>query len=226
MLNPKAILFDMDGTLIDTERLGAASWDHAANDVGVSVTETLKREMIGRNMPDIRSMVRAAIAGPRADALLERAEHHYHRLVSEAPPPIKAGAPELLDWLLSHNIPMALATSSRAHQAEDKLGRCGLRAYFSVVIGGDQICRGKPDPEIFLRAAEGLGVLAEECVAFEDSGPGIESAHRAGACAILVPEYWPADPGHALFAHHILRSLHEALPLLDSMFHTSPSLIP
>lgn len=214
----KAILFDMDGTLIDTERLGAASWDHASEDVGVSVSEELKRSMIGRNMPDIRAMVRGAVPGPQADALLDRAEHHYHRLVSEAPPPVKPGARELLVWLHERKIPMALATSSRAHQAEDKLGRCGLRNYFSVVVGGDQIRRGKPDPEIFQTAAEALGLIAEDCVAFEDSGPGIESAHRSGALAVLVPESWPPDPAHALFAHHIFRDLHAALPLLSSIF--------
>lgn len=206
----QAALFDMDGTLIDTERMGAASWDHAGAETGLMVSEAVKRSMVGRNMDDITRIVQEALPGENVEPLLERANFHYHRLVTEAVPPIKPGAVELLDWLRERDIPMALATSSRSWQAEDKLGRTGLRNYFSFLIGGDQIDRGKPDPEIFQRAAEGLGVLCEHCVVFEDSAPGIEAANRSGATAVLVPEYWPADPAMTLFADEVFPDLVEA----------------
>lgn len=206
----RAVLFDMDGTLIDTERIGAASWDHAGEDLGVEVAESVKQKMIGRTLPDIHALVREALPHTDSEALLARANHHYHRLISETPPPVKPGARELLDWLRARNVPLALATSSRAFQAEDKLGRTSLRDYFQVVVAGDQVARGKPDPEIFLVAAERLGFAASECVVFEDSGPGIEAAERSGATAVLVPESWPPDPAHAMFAHHVVRSLEDA----------------
>lgn len=211
----EAVLFDMDGTLIDTERMGAASWDHAGEDVGLYVSEEVKRRMVGRNMLDIRSLVEEALPGENVDPLLERADFHYHRLVTESVPPIKPGALELLEWLTRREVPMALATSSRAHQAEDKLGRTGLRDFFSFLIAGDQIDRGKPHPEIFQRAAEGLGRPITHCAVFEDSLAGIEAAHRSGAFAVLVPESWPADPDPAFFAHIVLRDLTEAPDVLE-----------
>jgi HAD superfamily hydrolase (TIGR01509 family) len=213
----QAVIFDMDGTLIDTERIGAASWDHAGDETGLYVSEAVKRSMIGRNMVDITAIVEAAMPDEDVNRLLERANYHYHRLVTEAPPPIKPGAQDLLNWLKGQGIPMALATSSRAEQAEDKLGRTGLRDYFSFVIAGDQVGRGKPEPEIFERAAEGLGVSISRCAVFEDSAAGIEAAQRSGAVAVLVPEFFPADPGMALFAMHILNDLTEARALLESL---------
>lgn len=214
----RAVIFDMDGTLIDTERIGTASWDHAGRELGLSVPEELKRKMIGRTLPDIHALVRSVFSEAESDKLLDRANHHYHRLVTETVPPVKPGATALLEWLSDRNVPLAVATSSRAFQAEDKLGRTGLRHYFPVIVAGDQVARGKPDPEIFQTAAERLGLHARECVVFEDSGPGIEAAERSGAYAVLVPESPPADPAHALFAAAILDSLAEAPALLTRFF--------
>jgi len=217
-----AVLFDMDGTLIDTERLGAASWDHAGEDTGLRVSEEVKRSMVGRNMDDISRIVEEALPEEDVAPLLERANFHYHRLVTEQAPPIKTGAVELLKWLQELKVPLALATSSRSWQAEDKLGRTGLRDFFQFLIGGDQIARGKPDPEIFQRAAEGLGVPCDHCVIFEDSAPGIEAANRSGGTAVLIPETWPADSGLALYAHEVFPDLLEAKSWLSERGHSCP----
>lgn len=219
----RAVLFDLDGTLLDTERIGAASWDHAGDELGLRVPEAVKRQMVGRTLPDIHAIVREGMPDVDADRLLERANHHYHRLVTEVPPPVKAGARELLEWLKGAEVPMAVATSSRRVQAEDKLSRTGLRHFFDVIVAGDEIARGKPDPEIFLVAAERLGVEARCCVVFEDSGPGIEAAERCGGLAVFVPEMQPPDPAQALFAHRILKDLHDAIPFLQALWpHASP----
>jgi len=212
----EAVLFDMDGTLIDTERIGAASWDHAGEDTGLQVSEEVKQKMVGRTLPDITALVQEALPNEDVEPLLDRANYHYHRLISEQTPPVKPGAREVLEWLRERGIPLALATSSRRDQAEDKLSRTGLRDFFDFVVAGDEINRGKPDPEIFERAAEGLGLPVAQCAIFEDSGPGIEAAQRSGGFAILVPEVCPADNAHALFAHAVLRSLREARALLES----------
>lgn len=221
----EAVLFDMDGTLIDTESIGHASWDHAGEEVGLQVPLEVKDRMVGRNIVDIERLVQEAFPEEDVGPLMDRANFHYHRLVTEVPPPVKPGALDLLEWLQAKGIPLGLATSSRYAQAEDKLGRSGLRPYFQVMVGGDQVDRGKPDPEIFERVAEKLGVAVTHCAVFEDSGPGIEGAQRSGAMAVLVPEKWPADNVHALFAHAVLRDLTEARALLEPRlaFTTSPN---
>jgi len=207
--NLRAVIFDMDGTLIDTERIGAASWVHAGEETGLVVSEDVKQNMVGRNMVDISAMTQAAFPEEDVSYLLERANFHYHRLVTEQPPPIKTGALELLEWLQERNVPMAVATSSQLHQAHDKLSRTKLRHFFSYIIAGDQIDRGKPDPEIFERAAEGMGIPVRNCAIVEDSAPGIEAAQRSGALALWVPEFFPVDAGVALFADHIFEDLHQ-----------------
>lgn len=209
-----AVIFDMDGTLIDTETLGHASWDHAGVDTGLVVGEDLKNQMVGRNLRDIQRMVREGFPGQDVEDLLERANFHNHRLVTETVPPIKAGAQELLEWLAGQQIPLALATSSMSHQAEDKLGRTGLRDYFRFLIAGDQVDEGKPHPEIFLKAAAGLGATPDACAVFEDSGPGIKGARAAGTLAVLVPEHDPVPAAWSADAHEILTDLHQAPALL------------
>lgn len=203
-----AVIFDMDGTLIDTEVLGAASWDHAGEDTGIWVTEETKQKMIGRNLRDIQRIVKEDLPEHDVDHLLDRANYHYHRLVTEQVPPIKLGAVELLERLEGAGVPLALATSSMSHQAEDKLGRTELRHFFSFLVGGDQIEHGKPNPDIFLHAADGLKVSIERCAVIEDSAPGIEAARRSGARAVLVPEHWPAHIEMACFAHKVFPDLH------------------
>ena len=202
-----AVIFDMDGTLIDTEVLGAASWGHAGEDTGIWVTEETKQKMIGRNLRDIQRIVAEDLPDHDVEHLLNRANFHYHRLVTEQVPPIKHGAVELLERLKGEGVPLALATSSMSHQAEDKLGRTELRHYFTFLVGGDQIEHGKPSPDIFCHAADGLQVAIERCAVIEDSAPGIEAARRSGACAVLVPEAWPAPLEMACFAHKVFPDL-------------------
>jgi HAD superfamily hydrolase (TIGR01509 family) len=202
-----AVIFDMDGTLIDTETLGAASWDHAGEDTGIWVTEETKQKMVGRNLRDIQRIVAEDLPGQDVDHLLDRANFHYHRLVTEQVPPVKRGAVALLERLKAAGIPLALATSSMSWQAEDKLGRTELRDYFDFLIGGDQIEQGKPHPEIFLHAAEGLKVSIRRSAVIEDSAPGIEAARRSGAKAVLVPEHWPAALEMAAYAHKVFPDL-------------------
>ncbi len=211
----EAVIFDMDGTLIDTETLGHASWDHAGDDVGMYVPLEVKNQMVGRNLRDIQRIVEGAFPGQDVGELLDRANFHYHRLVTETIPPVKPGAEELLEWLASLNVPLALATSSMSYQAEDKLGRTGLRSYFEFLIAGDQVQHGKPHPEIFLKAAAGLHCPPDACAVFEDSGPGIEGARTAGSLAILVPEHEPVPLDWQKHAHEVLPDLHHARRRLE-----------
>ena len=212
----QAVIFDMDGTLLDTESLGSESWVHAGVDTGVDVPQEVVNSMVGRTLPDIHAIVADALPQADVDHLVERANFHYHRLTEASPPPHKEGVQPLLDWLQEQRIPMAVATSSRAHQAASKLGRSGIRDYFSVVLAGDEVSQGKPHPEIFQRTAELLGVDISTCAIFEDSGPGVQAAHAAGGRVIWVPEHRALHPIAEELSDDILDSLEHAQALITT----------
>lgn len=213
----KSVIFDMDGTLIDTEAIGERSWEYAGDELGVEVPMDVVRSMVGRTLPDIHALVRDALPGVHAEALFERADFHYHRMIAAEPPPVKPGAREVLDFLANRGIPLGLATSSRREQVEDKLGRNGLRDYFSVVVAAEQVENGKPHPEIYEKAAVALGTTPAECLCVEDSGPGLCSAHASGAVTLFVPEHGEHSQEILGKADHVLSDLHQAIELLERL---------
>jgi HAD superfamily hydrolase (TIGR01509 family) len=141
------------------------------------------------------------------------------RQVMEARVPIKPGVVELLDFLDARGIPCGVATSAQRATAESHLGRAGLLPRFAAVTTRDDVERAKPFPDIYLEAARRLGIAPENCMAFEDSTPGLIAAHAAGTMAIMVPDILqPSDETRAKCLHiapdlhAVLRVLHENLP--------------
>jgi len=188
-----AFMFDMDGLLFDTERLSRHALHAAADELGVPLAEDAFLELIGRRMGDIQHRLAARVGGAALAArLLECSEKHYQALIDQGVP-VKEGVADLLAWLDAHGRPCAVATSTRTVKAEHKLAAAGLRKYFHTVVGGDQVEHGKPAPDIYLRAAAGLGVAAKDCGVFEDSEPGLRAAHAAGARVVWVPDLAPVD---------------------------------
>ena len=132
--------------------------------------------------------------------------------------PTKPGLTSLLDWLEMRAMPRAVATSSGRASADRLLQSAGVRARFEIIVGGDDVANGKPAPDLFLLAADRLGVAPSDCVVLEDSGPGIHAAHRAGMRPILVPDLQqPTDEVQAL-AYRVCKSLHEAQTILMELF--------
>ena len=123
--------------------------------------------------------------------------------------PPKPGAKEIFDFLQQRKVPFAIATSTNLASAKIRLDVVGLLAPVQAIVGGDEIEKGKPAPDIYLRAAERLGVEPQRCVAIEDSAPGITAARAAGMKAILVPDVAPATDEMRETAHHVFESLLE-----------------
>ncbi len=208
LCRPLAVIFDMDGTLLDTEPLAARAWEEAAAALGVDFDPALALAMVGRNFADCSAFVRGHF-GPDypTAALLGNWHAAYDAIVSRDGFAIKEGAHALLDWLEAVGIPRAIATSTRRARAKAKLAHCALLPRFDAIVGGDEVAHGKPSPAIYLVAAARLGIAPQACVALEDSETGYRAALAAGMAPILIPDLMAPSAELLDLAPLVLRSL-------------------
>lgn len=217
-----AALFDMDGLLIDSERVFQRAWLAAAEAVGVPMTEQQFLQVVGRSAPDSTEIF---VAHFGSEATYLRGRDHVLESVyaGAASPrfPLKAGVVELLGWLQAAGVPCAVASSSAAHEIDERLGDAGVRHYFAARAGGNEVARGKPAPDVYLLAAERLGVPAAHCIAFEDSESGAAAAHAAGAAVVVVPDLRAPSERTVQASLEVLGSLHDALSRVEPWFGPS-----
>jgi len=214
---PAGVIFDMDGLLLDSERLARDSFVHACAAHGWQADLEVYARCIGSNYEVTEQILRDHFGPDFPYADIDASwSSHYHARLAEAPVPVKAGALELLEYLAAAEVPLALATSTRRHTAEGKLRAAGLLDYFRHSVCGGETARGKPHPDPYLAAADGLGLDPGRCLALEDSENGVRSAHAAGCLVIQVPDLVPPGPEIEALGHLILTSLAEVLPLLRS----------
>ena len=209
---PSAVIFDMDGLMLDTEPLAARAWGDAAAALGVEFDMALALSMVGRNFGDCSAIVRTHYgADYPVDALLGRWHATYDRIVERDGLALKPGVNELLDWLDDHAIRRAVATSTRRERARTKLARTALLPRFQDIVGGDEVARGKPAPDIYAEAARRLGADAGECLVLEDSEPGVRGALAAGMMPIMVPDLHAPAADLLALDLLVLPTLHEVL---------------
>jgi HAD superfamily hydrolase (TIGR01509 family) len=210
----EAVLFDMDGLLIDSEAIYVQAMQAAAGSLGREMPLDFCHSMVG-------------VPGNECNILIERhygegfslADFRRHfsihiRRLFEAGMPLKPGVVELLDFLGSRNLPLAVATSAGRTTAEHHLGKAGLLDRFTAVATRDDVERAKPHPDVYLEAARQVGVVPAHCIAFEDSNVGLAAAHAAGTMAIMVPDIVPPTEESRARCVHVLPDLHAALVLL------------
>ncbi len=186
---PAAVIFDMDGTMLDTERVSLRAWLATEQSTGHKMPEGFYQTMIGQSEAGARDRL-AAVMVPECDvdAFIREANQRYFDLLHAAPIPRKSGLLELLDLLEQQGIPSAVATSTYRNLANIKLESVGLGKRFEIMVCGDEVTASKPDPEIFARAAHTLGVPSDRCWAIEDSPNGVRSATSAGIPTLLIPD--------------------------------------
>jgi HAD superfamily hydrolase (TIGR01509 family) len=203
-----AVIFDMDGLMLDTESVGQRAWESVAATHDSGFDLALCRAMIGRNRTDCVALLASHYGNEqRAESLMAAWAARYDAISTVEPIARKSGLDEVLDILDAHGIPKAVATSTRSERARAKLARTNLLHRFDALVGGDEVTRGKPAPDIFIAAAARLGAARSGCVVLEDSEPGIIAAFAAGMTPIMVPDLHP--PSAALLARNplVLRSL-------------------
>jgi HAD superfamily hydrolase (TIGR01509 family) len=210
----EAVIFDMDGTLIDSESVYIAGMQDAARTLGLALPIDLCHAMVGVPSHECNLMLREHY-GPGFDLALFRG--HFSASVQRQMKeriPVKPGVVELLDHLAAQGLPLAIATSAGRATAERNLGRAGLLERFAALAARDDVEHPKPAPDLYLEAARRLGVAPQRCVAFEDSSIGILAAHAAGMRAVMVIDILPPTEEARAKCLHVARDLHEVLRLM------------
>lgn len=214
-----AVIFDMDGLMLDTERIALVVWRQAAADLGLDLDDEVAGRMVGRTSATNRLMLQMHFGdGFSYEELAALADARYRETLDRDGVPRKDGLVDLLDVLKERAVPLGVATSTARDLARHKLDRAGVAGYFDVIVGGNDVAHGKPAPDIFLRTAERLGKRPDECVVLEDSGPGIQAASDAGMVTILVPDGGRAPSADTRArASFIAGSLTDARPIVERL---------
>ncbi|MEF3082379.1 HAD family phosphatase [Luteimonas sp. SMYT11W] len=210
---PAAVIFDMDGLMLDSERAILESLRAAALDQRADIDPDWWLCLIGHTEAVCRARLGAEIGDVAADALLADG-HARYVAVAERGVPHRPGIVALLDLLVAHDMPRAVATSTRSPLAQRKLEAAGLLGYFDVVCTSSDVAQPKPAPDVYLLAAERLGVAPAQCLVLEDSPTGVRAALAAGMTAVQVPDLLAPDDAVRALGHRIVESLDDARELL------------
>jgi HAD superfamily hydrolase (TIGR01509 family) len=185
----KGVIFDMDGLMFDTERLTFEIWNEFLTKQGYEYSFDYYRQTIGKRTVEVKKFYANHYGSDfDYDSLKPTAMKMFWKYIEDKGVPIKKGLVELLEFLKSKQIKIALATSTTSESAKKLLEKADVLKYFDELICGDMVINGKPDPEVFLKASSALGLKVEECIGLEDSINGIKSLHNAKMRAIMVPD--------------------------------------
>jgi HAD superfamily hydrolase (TIGR01509 family) len=215
---PQAVVFDLDGTLIDSEALVREAYFTTCAQFGVSMSDAQFLALVGLNRDDNDVRLRGYYGAdfPLDDFHTANRAHLFQRIA-----PLKPGAVELLDALDEIGAPYALATSSGPPWVERHFTAHNLADRFKAVITRADCTNGKPHPEPYLKASAALAAAPTDVLALEDSHAGVHAAHAAGCMTIMIPDLLTPDEEMRAKALHVLESLHDVRALLVNSAQTS-----
>lgn len=189
MENVQAIIFDMDGVLIDSERLIRDAFLKTSLELGFEVADQIYLRMVGRNYRDCRQIMLDNVHPNFPwEEIFPRVKGIVVDFTASTGWPLRPGVVESLRLVREREMPMVVATSTSRVDAHARLVSAKIRDFFEEVSGGDEVERGKPSPDLFQLAARRLGIAPQNCVVIEDSEYGIQAAVEAGIPSILVPD--------------------------------------
>lgn len=213
----QAVIFDMDGTLIDTERVSQASWRQAARDFGITIPEDILYAFVGCSIPNAMRMIDDEFGDPAFTERLFTRRHEIFDATWEDELSLKPGAAEAVTAARERGLAVALATSSVRERAVASMRRFGLMDLFGAAVFDEDIEHHKPAPDVYLVAADHLGIEPARCVAVEDSFNGVRSGAAAGMRTIMVPDYNEPTPEIRALCAEVLTTLHELPTALDRL---------
>lgn len=186
MENIKAIIFDMDGVILDSESISDITWRKAAEEKGLSVNDEILNACRGSNKNDtIQTLKKYYGSDFDSEAFLERTSELFHEIEEKDGIPLLPYAKEILEYL-KPRYRLALASSTRGPTVERQLRAAGVIDFFETRTTGEMVEHSKPNPEIYLMACKSIGMNPEDCAAVEDSLNGIRSAYAAGLKTVMV----------------------------------------
>jgi beta-phosphoglucomutase len=190
----RAVVFDMDGVLVDSGAHHREAWVRMLAELGLTPPDGFWRRTIGRpSVEAVPLLLGQPLAPAEARRLARRKQEHYASLAATGPRAV-AGVTAFVEELYARGVPLAVATSARRADAVELLGPLGLLDRFTAVVTVEDVARGKPDPEVYLRAAQRIGATPEACLVFEDAIVGVQAARTAGMRAVgVATAYEPAD---------------------------------
>jgi HAD superfamily hydrolase (TIGR01509 family) len=218
-----AILFDMDGLMLDTERLILWGWQQAMADFGYPAPVELYLRSVGVTEERTNEILREALGETfPVEAVRDREREHVRRHIAAHGVPLKPGLLELLDYLDRRGLRRAVASSAWRSTVEAHLSSVGLLARLDAIAAGDEVAHGKPAPDVFLLAASRLEVAPARCLVLEDSEPGAYAAQSAGMAVVVVPDLKTPSHDVAELAAAVLPDLYAVRSWLEQRLPGQP----
>ncbi|XOQ48695.1 MAG: Phosphorylated carbohydrates phosphatase [Eubacteriales bacterium] len=211
----KAVIFDMDGTMFNTERVKMQAWEKAGKELHCADGHEIYAQLMGFTYEYVEKAFKETYGKdfPYED-FIKLGTKYFKEYLAENGVPVKEGLYTLLDYLKDNGYKIAVATSTQRETTLHHLKSTNTLSYFDSIVCGDMLEKSKPDPDIYLKAAASLRVSPAECMAVEDSLNGITSAYRAGMKTVMVPDMVKPNPELNKMLYACVKTLDEIIPIL------------